>query len=61
MKGREALMTEEQIERMVQRRTDAIDRRFMAGKLTQEEYDAEMAALSVEADRLYAAKARGEG
>lgn len=34
-------MTEEQIERSVERKFDSIDRRLIDGKLTQEEYDAE--------------------
>ena len=33
--------TEDQIERSVERKFNSIDRRLMAGELTQEEYDAE--------------------
>lgn len=32
-------MTEEQIERAVERKFDVIDRRLMAGELSQEDYD----------------------
>lgn len=37
--GRATKMTEEQIECSVERKFDSLDRRLMAGKLTQEEYD----------------------
>ncbi len=46
-------MTSEQIERTVEARTDMIDRRFMNGKLTQEEYNKEIKDLSAWADRRY--------
>lgn len=39
-------MTEEQIERQVERRTDSIDARYMAGKLTAAEYRTEMKSLN---------------
>jgi hypothetical protein len=44
-------MTEEQIERIVEKRTDAIDARYMAGKLTTEEYNAAIADLDAWAER----------
>jgi hypothetical protein len=43
-------LTEEQIELRVERMTDDIDRRFMAGLLTRESYDKEMADLARWAD-----------
>jgi uncharacterized membrane protein len=46
-------MTEDQIERKVERTTDFIDAQFMAGKLTQDEYDRKMRELSRWADSLY--------
>jgi hypothetical protein len=46
-------MTEEQIERRVEKRTDAVDRDFMAGRLSQTEYDAAMRELTAWADREY--------
>jgi hypothetical protein len=38
-------MTEEQIERAVERKMDGLDRRLMRGELTQAEYDREVCAL----------------
>jgi hypothetical protein len=38
-------MTEDMIERIVESRTDAIDRRYMARSITEAEYRAELAAL----------------
>lgn len=32
------MMTEDQIERVVERRIDAIDKRYLAGELTEEDY-----------------------
>lgn len=46
-------MTEEQIERVVEQRTNAIDARYMAHYLTTLEYEAEMAALSRWAEKQY--------
>jgi len=43
-------MTEEQIEREVERKFDVIDRRLMNGSLTQEEYDTEANRVRVWAD-----------
>ena len=39
-------MTEDQIERIIERKMDGLDRLLMNGKLTQEEYDREVAALN---------------
>lgn len=47
-------MTEDQIERVVERSTNKADRRLMAGIMSQADYDAEMAELSAWADRKYA-------
>lgn len=41
------------IEVQVEKKTDAIDARFMAGKMTPEEYAAAMRELSAWADRQY--------
>ena len=46
-------MTEDQIERHVERRTDTLDARLMAGSLTQAEYDAEQRALNQWAEAEY--------
>ncbi len=46
-------MTEDQIERAVERKTDGLDARFMARKLTQAEYDAEHRAIARWADTQY--------
>ena len=43
-------MTEEQIERGVERKFDRLDRRFIAGPMSQAEYDAESAAIGKWAD-----------
>lgn len=51
-------MTEEQIERMVEIRTDAADRALMNGTLTQAEYDARMKELNRWADDQYARTSR---
>jgi hypothetical protein len=39
-------LTEDQIERRVEKMTDNIDARFLAGHLTQDAYDKEMADLA---------------
>ena len=39
-------MTEDQIERIIERKMDGLDRLLMKGKLTQAEYDREVAALN---------------
>ena len=46
-------MTEEQIERAVERKFDALDARLMAGSLSQEEYDKASAGITAWADREY--------
>jgi hypothetical protein len=38
-------MTAEQVERLVEHQTDAIDAAFMAGRITQEEYDRKVREL----------------
>jgi hypothetical protein len=45
------MMSEEQIERSVERKFDSLDRRFMSGKLTQEEYDTEAERIRRWADK----------
>jgi hypothetical protein len=52
-------MSEEQIERAVESRTNALDRRLMRGAITQAEYDAEMRALSRWADQQLGILLRG--
>lgn len=46
-------MTEDQIERRVERLFDALDRRFMNSAMTQAEYDAAAADISAWADAQY--------
>ncbi len=46
-------MTEEQIERAVERITDSLDRRFMSGVISQKKYDADMKELAQWADNQY--------
>jgi len=46
-------MTEEQIERFAERKMDALDRRLMAGAITQTEYDACVKALDWDCKDLY--------
>jgi hypothetical protein len=46
-------MTEEQIERGVEVRTNAIDRALMDGRMTQTEYDSSMESLNRWADANY--------
>ncbi len=45
-------MTEDQIERLVQRRTDRLDREYMAGGMTQEEYQRGIDAIDREYNTL---------
>jgi len=54
-------MTEDQIERAVEQRTDTADSAFMAGKIGQEEYDARMHAIRIWADIELRFKDTGEG
>lgn len=51
-------MTEDQIEIIVERKTDALDSALMAGRITQSEYDSRMKELSQWADRQYEAMKR---
>ncbi len=44
-------MTEDQIERRVETSTNAIDASFMAGRITQEQYDKQMRELAEWADK----------
>jgi hypothetical protein len=55
-------MTEEQIERRVEKQTDRIDRYFMNGDITREEYDERIKELSAWAEKQYddACNQRGE-
>jgi len=46
---------EQHIEEWVERQCDRIDRQFCAGRLTHDEYQAQMAAMSAEAERIYKA------
>jgi len=46
-------MTEDRIERIVEAKTNSLDRRYMAGELTEAEYHREMAALDRWAERQY--------
>jgi uncharacterized membrane protein len=43
-------MTKDHIERIAERLIDMLDARFMAGKITQAQYDAEMRQISQWAD-----------
>ncbi len=38
-------MSEDEVERRVERMVDALDRRFMNGKMDQAQYDVEMAKI----------------
>ena len=44
-------MTEDQIERRVEKMTDSLDRQFMAGAISQKDYDSAMRELAQWADR----------
>lgn len=46
-------MSEEQIERMVERKTDRLDYLFTRGAIGQLEYDRQSKEISEEAKRLY--------
>lgn len=46
-------MTEEQIESRVEYQMNALDRSFMAGRCTQEEYDASVKQLNQWAEQQY--------
>lgn len=46
-------MTEEQIERRVEHLTDAVDRALMAGRLTEDEYNAAVRKIDRWAEQQY--------
>jgi hypothetical protein len=46
-------MTEEQVERRVELRTDALDKAFMEGLLNQMEYDAGIRGIDLWAERAF--------
>jgi hypothetical protein len=45
MEGKMRRMSEDEVERRVERMVDALDRRFMNGKMDQAQYDVEMAKI----------------
>ena len=47
-------MTEDKIERSVEAKVDSADEAFMAGKISQERYDARMKEIKAWADAEYA-------
>lgn len=47
------VLTEEQIETRIERTIDGLDRRLMAGRLSQAEYDREMAAINAWGEEQY--------
>ena len=47
------IRTEDEIERIVERAVDLLDRKFLRGGWTQAEYDAEHAAIATWADLEY--------
>jgi hypothetical protein len=53
-------MTEEQIERMAERRVDRLDRQYMAGGMTQAEYQHDLDAIDREMNTLLQSLARSE-
>jgi hypothetical protein len=52
-------MTEDQIERAVERQMNALDRAFMGGDMDREAYDAEVKALDDWAEDQYASRTEG--
>lgn len=52
------MLNEDLIERRVERMTDSIDRRYMAGSIDEKTYKSEMADLSKWADAKFAEIAR---
>jgi hypothetical protein len=54
-------MTEDQIERQIERMTDAIDRRYMAHDLTADEYAAECRRIDAWARAEMAKRPAAEG
>lgn len=55
------LMTEDMIERTVDRMTDNVDRRYLRGQISEQSYRVEMGSISDWADRQYRIRDRGEG
>jgi hypothetical protein len=51
-------MTEEEIERRVEKMTDHLDRLLMTGAKTQRDYDKDMASLNLWAEAQYKARER---
>ncbi len=51
-------MTEDQIERLAERRMDALDREYLAGGLTEAEYQSEVDAIDREVNTLLQAARR---
>lgn len=52
------LRSENEIERVVERKTDSADRAFMNGHITRAQYDATMREITAWADAEYAMKRR---
>lgn len=46
-------MTEDQIERRVERETDALDRAYMSGKFTRSEYERRLRGIDARAQEAY--------
>lgn len=53
-------MTEDQIERMVERKFDALDSRYMRGELPKAAYEAESKAIDAWAEARYAERGASE-
>lgn len=49
----EQALTEEQIERMVERQIDRLDRHLLSNQITQEQYDRDIMALDTWASQQY--------
>ena len=52
-------MSEDEIERRVERMVDALDRRFMKSAMDQAQYDAEMAKINQWAEKAWTAGRHG--
>lgn len=52
-KGRDNMLTENQIERWYEREQDQLDHQLMNGDLTQEEYDRSCKELNAEVNEMY--------
>jgi hypothetical protein len=53
--------TEEQIERLVERKIDSLDKRFMSFTISQKAYDSEMAEIRAWENRQYNRVVRNAG